>query len=136
MPFMVWNDRVSIGVKAIDADHKKMVDMINELYDAILAGRGRKKVGSLLDHLVEYTKYHFAREEELLARTGYLDAAEHKRQHDEMAEWMKTAWRRYRSSTATAPSLEVMSYLKDWLFDHVLGSDQKFAPHMKAHHIR
>ena len=136
MPFMVWNDRVSIGVKAIDADHKKMVEMINELYDAILAGRGRKKVGSLLDRLVEYTKYHFAREEELLARTGYLDAAEHKRQHDEMAEWMKTAWRRYRSSTATAPSLEVMSYLKDWLFDHVLGSDQKFAPHMKAHHIR
>jgi hemerythrin len=42
-------------VKAIDADHKKMVDLTNELYDAILAGRGRKKLGSLFDRLVEYT---------------------------------------------------------------------------------
>jgi hypothetical protein len=44
MPFMVGNDRIGVGVEDVDADHKKMVEMINELYDAILAGSGRKKL--------------------------------------------------------------------------------------------
>ena len=136
MPLMVWNDRISVGVESIDADHKKMVGMINELFDAILAGNGRKKLNGLLDRLVDYTRYHFAHEEELFVRTGYPDAAAHKREHEEMTAWMKSAWHRDHSSSATAPSLEMMNHLKDWLFDHILGSDQKFAPHMKAHHIR
>ena len=136
MPLMVWSDRISVGVESIDADHKKMVDLINELFDAILAGNGRKKLNGLLDRLVDYTQRHFAHEEEIFARTGYPDAAAHKREHEEMAAWIQTARRRYDNSSAAAPSLEVMNYLKDWLFDHILDSDQKFAPHMKAHHIR
>jgi hemerythrin len=136
MPFMVWNDRISVGVSSIDADHKKMVGMINELFDAVVAGEGRNKLNDLLDHLVDYTRYHFAREEKILARTRYPDAAAHKREHAEMRAWMDTAWHRYRNSATSAPSLEVMIYLKGWLLDHILGSDQKFASHMKAHHIR
>lgn len=66
MPFAVWNDRISVGVETIDADHKKLIAMVNDLYDAILAGCGRKKLDSLLDHLIDYTRYHFAREEKLL----------------------------------------------------------------------
>jgi hemerythrin len=136
MPFMVWNDHLSVGVEAIDADHKKIVGMVNELYDAILAGCGRKKLDTLLDRLVDYTRYHFAREEELLTRTGYPDVAEHKREHDEMATWMNTAWHRYHNSSAIAPSLDAINYLTDWLYNHVLGADQKFAPHLKVHNIR
>ena len=136
MPFMVWNDRLSVGVAAVDADHKKMVKMINELYDAILAGSWREKLDGLLDRLVDYTRYHFAREEELFARTGYPEAEAHKREHDEMKEWMNSASNLHRDGSLPAPSLELMNHLKDWLFDHILGSDQKFAPHMKAHHIR
>ncbi|MGA3129500.1 MAG: bacteriohemerythrin [Terracidiphilus sp.] len=135
MPFTVWNDRISVGVETIDADHKKLVGMINDLYDAIVAGCARKKLDGLLDHLVDYTRYHFAREEELLVRTGYPDAAAHKRAHDEMAAWMNTASHRYHNSSAIAPSLEVMNYLTDWLYNHILGLDQKFAPHLKAHNI-
>jgi hemerythrin len=136
MSFMVWNDRVSVGIEVIDADHKKMLGMINELYDAILAGKGRSKLNSLFERLLDYTRYHFAHEEEMFARTGYPGAAMHKQQHEEMKKWLETAQRDYRNNFSSAPSLEVMIYLKDWLFDHILGSDQRYAPHMKAHQIR
>lgn len=136
MPLMVWNDRISVGVDGIDADHKKMVNMINELYDAILAGSGRMILKDLLDRLIDYTRYHFAHEEEMFARIAYPEAAAHKREHEKMAAWMNTAWHRYHQGSAAAPSLEVMNHLKDWLFDHILDSDQKFALFLKARHIR
>jgi hemerythrin len=135
MPFAVWNDRLSVGVDAIDEDHKKLIAMINDLYDAILAGRERKKLDNLLDRLVDYTRYHFAREEKLLARTGYPDVAAHKHAHSDMAAWIKTASRRYHNSSAMAPSLEAINHLTDWFYNHILSYDQKFAPHLKAHRI-
>jgi hemerythrin len=136
MPFMVWNDRLSVGVAALDADHKKMVEIINELYDAILAGSGREKLDGLLDRLMDYARYHFVREEELFAKTEYPDAAAHKREHEEMAAWINTTCKLHRGSTIPAPSLEVMIRLKDYFFDHILSSDQKYVPHIKAHNIR
>jgi len=79
MPFMVWNDQLSVSIEAIDTDHKQLVAILNELYDAIHAGHGREAVTEIIERLVDYTRYHFAREEELFSSTGYLDAAAHKR---------------------------------------------------------
>ncbi len=123
---------MSVGVENLDTDHKQLVSMVNELYDGILAGDGRETLGRLLDRLVDYTQYHFAREEELFAEIQYDCAEEHRQEHASMAAWMMEMRTNYRNGTAIAPSLEVMNYLKDWLFDHVISSDQKFVSHLKA----
>lgn len=128
MPFMVWNDRLSVGVAALDADHKKMVQIINELYDAILAGSGREKLDGILDRLMDYAHYHFVREEEMFARTEYPEAAAHKREHEEMGVWINTTRQLYRDSTVPAPSLEVMIRLKDYFFDHILSETRNMCP--------
>ena len=136
MPFMVWNDRISVEVEDLDTDHKKMVEMINDLYDALLAGSGRKKLDSLLDRLVDYTRYHFTREEAWMERIGFPHLAEHRLEHEKMAAWINTAWRDYHSNSAIAPSLETMNFLKDWFFGHVLGSDQKYAAFLKERFLK
>jgi hemerythrin len=136
MPFMVWNDQLSVSIEAIDTDHKQLVAILNELYDAIHAGHGREAVTEIIERLVDYTRYHFAREEELFSSTGYLDAAAHKREHDAMVAWVTDLRERMRNGTVAAPSFEVVCYLKDWLFHHVIASDQKYAPHLKAMGIR
>jgi hemerythrin len=41
MPLMQWNDKLSTGVATVDADHKKLVAMVNELYDGVVAGTAR-----------------------------------------------------------------------------------------------
>jgi hemerythrin len=132
MPFIAWSDRLSVGVEPVDADHKQLIAMINELYDGIVAGRSKEIVGGILDRLVEYTEFHFAREEEFFARTGYPDAAIHTREHNELRVWALKAQAQFRDGALAAPSLEVMNYLKDWLFDHILGSDMSFGPHLNA----
>jgi len=132
MPFMTWNDKLSVGVVALDNDHKKMIGLLNELYDGIVAEQGKVVLGGVLDQLKEYTLYHFAHEEDLLARTGYMDTEIHQREHHELLVWSVKVQEQFRDGTLVAPSLEVMNYLKDWLFDHIMGSDQQYKAHLNA----
>jgi hemerythrin-like metal-binding protein len=132
MPFMTWNDKLSVGIAVIDEDHKKLVAMINELYDGIREGHGREALGGIFDRLIDYTRYHFAREEKLFDETAYSGAKKHKKEHGDLIRVVLKAREEFQSSQVIAPSLEMMGVLKDWLFDHILGSDQKYAPYLKT----
>jgi hemerythrin len=135
MTFMAWSDKLSVGIRAIDEEHKGLLSLINELYDAIGDQRGRQILGKALDELVNYTKVHFADEEELFRIAGYPQAAEHKRQHEYLTKQVLQIQERYNSG-APALTLEVMTLLKDWLFDHILVSDIKYGTYLNAKGIR
>lgn len=132
MPLMAWNDRLSIGVTVLDADHKKLIEMINELYDSIIAGFTKKDLRDVLHRLADYTQFHFAREEELFFRIAYPNAAIHKREHHSMAVWVTGMQSRIGEGSVAGPSLEVVVYLKDWLFDHILNTDREFGTHLRS----
>jgi hemerythrin len=89
-------------------------------------------LGPILDRLVDYTKVHFAREEKLFAQTGYSDAAAHKQQHDALTRQVLEVQRKYAAGAVATVSLEVMHFLRDWLINHIQGSDQKYRPHLNA----
>jgi hemerythrin len=136
MAFMVWNDRLMTGIAAIDGDHRKLVAMINELYEAILAGSSEEALHQILDRLVDYTCFHFSREEAFFTQVHYPEEQQHRAEHTRMVEWVKGIHAQVKEGTAIAPSLEVMNYLKDWLFDHILGSDQRYVACLRAAGVR
>jgi hemerythrin-like metal-binding protein len=125
MQFMNWNDRLSTGVADIDADHKRLLGMANELFDAIMSGSGKEALGSLFDRLSEYAETHFKREEALFEGSNYPDVARHKQEHRQFTLWVNDARSRFHNGAIAGPSLEVMDYLKDWLFDHIAGRDKQ-----------
>lgn len=132
MPFIHWNDKLSVGVEAMDQDHRQIVVMANELFDAIDNKHSREVLEDMIDQLVSYANDHFAREEELFRRAGYLEAAEHHTEHERIRAWINEINQRYRAGHLPAPSLEVMSVLKDLLFDHIAGSDKRYTAHLNA----
>ena len=129
---MTWTDKLSVGVGVLDEDHKKLVGMLNELYDAMQAGQGREKLGRILDELVQYTKFHFAREEKFFAQTGYAAAGPHKQQHDALTRQVLDVQQKYAAGATTTLSLDVMQFLKNWLINHIQGSDQSYRPHLNS----
>lgn len=131
MVFMTWNEQLKVGIDVIDDDHRKLVELINELHDGMMAGCNREALGSILDRLVSYTRLHFAREEEFFARTGYLDAA-HKKAHADLMAQMIDLTAKFKGELLAAPSPLIMDFLKDWLNDHILGSDKKCAAHLNS----
>jgi hemerythrin len=130
MPFMVWSENLSVGVEELDSDHKRIVAMLNELYDGIAAQNGKELLAGLLDRLEAFTENHFANEEKLFAVANYPEAEAHMKEHNQMAAWSRKTLKEFRSGPLGAPSLEAMSYLKDWLSDHILYSDKRYGPHL------
>jgi hemerythrin len=132
MPLFVWTDRMSVGVKLLDNDHKKLVLLINDLHDGIMAGRARPTLDRVIEKLVKFTRIHFAHEEQLFAETGYPGAAAHKQEHDYMIEQVKHLQACFKSDAPMAMYLEGIELLKNWLFSHLQGSDQEYGPYLEA----
>ncbi len=126
MPLITWNARMSIGVDKFDEEHKKLVGMLNELLDAMQAGRGNEILGSILDELIEYTAVHFKHEEDDMDVYRYPKAAEHKQQHAELCKQVVEVQAKFKGGASATLSFEVLHFLKDWLIKHIQGSDKKF----------
>ena len=128
MPLMKWNDKLSVGIASIDTEHKKLVDMVNELYDGVMSGHGKDALGHVLTRLIEYTRGHFAHEEKLFAQTGYKEAALHKKEHEDLTKQVLEVQAKYNSGAISTLSIDVLHFLKNWLVEHIQGEDKKYAP--------
>lgn len=133
---MTWNENMSVGVRVLDEDHKRLVAIINELHDALKTGHGKDALGKVLDELVSYTKSHFAREEQFFTKTGYAGSAAHKKEHEDLTKQVLEVQRKFKNGETGGLSLEVMVFLKDWLTNHIQGSDKKYGPYLNSKGIQ
>ncbi len=129
--FVAWNDNLSVGIETIDDDHKKLLTLINNLQTAVFYPTGEAFERQALQELVDYTKYHFEREERMMVENEYPDYEAHKRQHEAMiakVSGFMQAYDKDRESTVE----EITAFLKDWLLQHIAGTDQKYSSHLHS----
>lgn len=131
MALFVWKDAYSVNIKEIDDQHKKLIDMINELNDAMAQGKAKEMLGAILDKLVAYTASHFAVEERLMQTHGYDDYPAHKEKHEKMTAKVLDLQRQFKSGQA-AMTIEVMNFLKNWLDKHIVGTDMKYSAFLNS----
>jgi hemerythrin-like metal-binding protein len=131
MAFVDWKPEYSVGHVEIDQQHRKLVDIINHLHDSMKMGGKPEDLMRIMNDLVNYTRYHFAHEEKLMQQAGYPDLATHQRVHRAMVEQVEK-FRREAGSSRTGFSIKLMGFLKTWLTDHIMGTDQKYAPSLKT----
>lgn len=136
MAYMEWSDKLSVGVDSVDVQHKRLVAMVNELFDAMKEGRGKDVLEKTLDGLIKYTVYHFSYEEKLFEQTGYPLSDEHKKEHKNLTEQVLIIQEKMKSGASFSLSMEVMEFLKGWLVNHIMGSDKKFGPYFVERGIK
>lgn len=129
--FVTWEEGLATGIEVIDNDHRKLLTLLNNLQSAVYYPTGEAFERQALNELVEYTKYHFEREEALMQEASYQDFEAHKKQHEEMVakvgEFL-AAYDRNREGTIE----DLTKFLKHWLVNHIAGTDQKYVPAMQA----
>lgn len=131
MAFFNWEDRFSVGIAEIDMQHRKLVQMLNELYDAMKAGKGNEMVGKILGAMIQYTAGHFATEERCMKLHGYPDFAAHKKEHDSLTQQVLDLQEQFKTGQA-ALSVKVGSFLKSWLINHISGTDMAYSPYLRS----
>jgi len=133
--FVSWRDDLSVGIESIDDDHKKLLSLINNLQTAVFYPTGEAFERQALQELVDYTKYHFDREEKLMQENGYPDFEAHRRQHQAMIAKVggfMSAYEQDREGTID----ELTRFLKDWLMQHIAGTDQLYSDHLRSRAVQ
>ncbi|MDW8094977.1 MAG: bacteriohemerythrin, partial [Caldimicrobium sp.] len=83
-----------------------------------------------LDELVSYASYHFNTEEALMSKYGFPELANHKREHEAFKAKIKEFMDKKAKGEVTL-SVEIMTFLKDWLVKHIMGTDKKYGPFLQ-----
>jgi hemerythrin len=132
MPIIHWTPDFSVGVGSIDTDHKVLISLINQLDDAIRGEEPKQTVSRVLDALLDYTNYHFSREELLMRACAYPDIEAHARTHATLRAQVADIRNRYRRNAESIRAREVLAFLKNWLTAHIVGRDKLYAPFMQS----
>jgi hemerythrin-like metal-binding protein len=122
-----WSDLLSVGIDSIDSQHKKLVDLINQLYKQMNSGSTKVAVGKTLANLIDYTGSHFHFEEELFAKYDYPEQKDHKVVHSKLVAQVVEFQRQFQKGEKDV-SLELMEFLKDWLVNHIKKTDKQYSP--------
>lgn len=119
-----WTDALSTGNKAIDVQHKYLVDIINELAEAIETGQAAGSVKRIIHLLQYYTEWHFEREELCMERTQCPLAEKNKCAHGLFIKTFLAFRQEYTESGGSEDIARRMySTLTDWLVKHIQGVD-------------
>lgn len=126
-----WDSRYTVGNDAIDADHQRLFALFNEFVNAVNDNHGEGEIQGVLTELLEYTDYHFDREERLMQEYGYPDYPAHKALHDAFVRQVHDV--NSALDAGGEKGAYVLSVLGKWLTGHILGVDTKVGAWLASH---
>jgi hemerythrin-like metal-binding protein len=135
MSLITWNENLSVGVEAVDSQHKRLIQLINETHSAMLEGRSSEQMAMVINALIEYTKSHFAFEEDVFNKFGYSEKEGHILAHQTLTEKVVRYKEKYESGE-TILGVEMLGFLKDWLIGHIVGVDKRYQSFFIDHGIK
>ena len=121
-----WQKKYEIGIEEADRQHEKMVDMMNEVHIMSDQHRSSAAIANALNVIVEYTKVHFAWEEDMFDSHGYPSSDEHKKQHKKLVDDLIKHQDKIKVANAQEIDKE-MQHLNKWLLHHIEHNDTGYA---------
>ena len=86
MPLIEWDDRFSVGVPAVDHEHRELIGLINETHAQLAQPGAELTVPDFLGEIYARISAHFALEETIMRSRKYDDFAAHKADHERLLD--------------------------------------------------
>lgn len=134
-----WSDAFAVGEAGLDAEHRRIVELINEICIRAEAG-WRESIGSLLRELQFVSETHFRNEETVLARI----AAEISQKHLQAEVWLaiehhvrqhRRQLNKLQGFVACTDDREICEMLKLWYVEHVVREDAEVKAILQSSHL-
>lgn len=122
-----WTPNLSTGNDLLDDQHKAIFEWLAELESA--ATDERTLFGAYaITRLKNFTRHHFAVEENLMREAGFAGLADHIREHQAFRERLAEI---HLKSISEDISAETVRFLTDWLTNHIAKTDMAYVPSLK-----
>ena len=123
-----WSDAMSVGNDDLDLDHQQLIEIINRLWVANSMGN-RQIIEFVLDDLVNYTEFHFAREEQMLKQVGFGDMERHISIHQGICRRLDEIRWEYFQGLRDELRNGLLQFVTVWLNKHILEEDMQYSRH-------
>lgn len=128
----VWTKELETGHTLIDNEHKQLVKAADDLVTACSQGKGRQEIGNALEFLSNYTKTHFAHEEELQVRCKYPDCVVHKNWHQSFIKEIESVAAKLKVEGANIALVAEVNTKISQLITHIKTFDLKLAQFIQS----
>ncbi len=119
-----WNEKLNVGISVIDAHHRYLFDLINDLYSVVVNKQGAREVARLIKSLDAYAKIHFRAEEQMMNHYGFDGLDRQLHQHHAFEEKIAEFYEELHANPLVA-QFDALSYLRNWLVHHISIEDTK-----------
>lgn len=124
MPLLRWKDSYSVGVEAVDYEHKELIDLINRLYDELTANGTPLAASGFFGDLIKAITAHFALEERFMREHEYSQFAAHKADHERLLDDIACIMDDFERGTATGRG-DLTARLDSWFSRHFETHDAR-----------
>jgi hemerythrin len=117
-----WSEDLAIGIASIDDDHRRILETIARLHEAVGLDDPQPVIDRTLALLQSYVDLHFRREEAMLRAAGYGGLASHSAIHDTFRAYT----REQVDSDEPKSAVLLLSYLVNWWTGHIATEDKLY----------
>jgi len=126
-----WKKEYSVNVEIMDAQHRQLFKIVDNLYQAILSGNGKGILPEIFKQLNDYTNFHFGSEEKYFKDFGYSEATSHIAIHKQFKRDLSQMEGKVNDKDFNA--FELLDFLENWWVNHVLDIDKKYSKTFNEH---
>jgi hemerythrin-like metal-binding protein len=120
-----WSQGYSVNNNEIDAQHKKLIELINLLYNVYLDQKHETEINNIIDQIKQYSLYHFKTEETLFRLKKYENTEEHIKLHQSFIDEFEAIIKTYNGLNLVI-TMKTMTFLQRWLTNHIIKEDKKY----------
>jgi len=126
-----WREAFRVGDGGVDDQHKRLFSLLAGLYREIHSKQAQRAVQAALQELLNYTRYHFSDEEQLMRAVGYPGYPAHKGLHDRLLAQVQEMSVRCQAGEEDM-GIELLEFLNEWLVQHILEHDRAIGRFIRA----
>ncbi len=128
-----WADELTVKNKEMDDDHKNILALLNDYQQVVVEEAGNDVIDRKFQLLVEFSGYHFSREEVLMEACGYPHHVKHHQIHVMLLRTITDMIKVFREAPDVFDHRSTISFLEYWFKAHVLDMDVEYASYLRGY---
>jgi hemerythrin len=131
MALLQWKEHYSVGVDAVDHEHKELIALINRLHDELMAKGEKPSISAFFGDLFAGISAHFALEERFMRERRYDQLPQHKADHERLLDEMRDIMDDFEDHEIA--SAELSARLDAWFSRHFETHDARLHKALGTH---